>query len=79
LNDVVCRPCKKGHKVPSEEVREFVTGNEILRIVAHRCIIEASIGKRIVQAIEATIEQHTRGNIVQAIGSNIGIIVHIEA
>jgi hypothetical protein len=41
--------------------REFVTGNDLPRIVAHRCIIEASIGKRIVQAIEASIEQH-RGN-----------------
>jgi hypothetical protein len=47
-------------------VREFVTGNDLPRIVAHRCIIEASIGKRIVQVIEASIEQH-RGNIVQAI------------
>jgi hypothetical protein len=34
-------------------MREFVTGNEIPRIVAHRCIIEASIGKCIVQTIEA--------------------------
>jgi hypothetical protein len=29
--------------------REFDTGNEIPRIVAHKCIIEASIGKRIDQ------------------------------
>jgi hypothetical protein len=27
--------------------REFVTGNDLPRIVAHRCIIEASTGKRI--------------------------------
>jgi hypothetical protein len=26
-----------------ETGREFVTGNEIPRIVAHRCVIEASI------------------------------------
>jgi hypothetical protein len=32
--------------------REFVTGNDLPRIVAHRCVIEASIGKRIVQTIE---------------------------
>jgi hypothetical protein len=34
-------------------LREFVTGNEISRIVAHRCIMEASTGKRTVQTIEA--------------------------
>jgi hypothetical protein len=33
----------------ADDEREFVTGNEIPRMVAHRCIIEASIGKRIVQ------------------------------
>jgi hypothetical protein len=57
-------------------LREFITGNEMPRIVAHRCVIEASIGKRIVQTIEhhivqalvAIVEQH-RGNIVQAIGA----------
>jgi hypothetical protein len=32
--------------------REFGTGNDLPRIVAHRCIIEASIGKLIVQTIE---------------------------
>jgi hypothetical protein len=36
-----------------ERVRELITGNEIRCIVAHRCIIESSIGKRIVQTIEA--------------------------
>jgi hypothetical protein len=39
--------------------REFVTGNDLPCIVAHRCIIEASIGKRIVQTIE---EQHSSGH-----------------
>jgi hypothetical protein len=39
--------------------REFVTGNGLPRIVAHRCIIEASIGKRIVQTIE---EPHVSGH-----------------
>jgi hypothetical protein len=34
--------------------RGFVTGNEIPRIVAHRCIKEASIGKRIGQTIVLT-------------------------
>jgi hypothetical protein len=29
-----------------------VTGNEIPRIVAHRCVMEASIGRHIVQTIE---------------------------
>jgi hypothetical protein len=33
--------------------RELVAGNEIPRIVALRCIMYASIGKRIVQTIEA--------------------------
>jgi hypothetical protein len=36
-----CRAAQGGFE------REFVTGNEIPCIVAHRCIIEASIGKRI--------------------------------
>jgi hypothetical protein len=40
-------------------MREFVTGNDLPRIVAHRCIIEASIGKRIVQNIE---EPHSPGH-----------------
>jgi hypothetical protein len=39
--------------------------NEVPRIVAHRCIIAANIGKHILQAKEATLEQR-RGNIVQA-------------
>jgi hypothetical protein len=39
--------------------REFVTGNELPHIVAHRCIIEASVGKRIVQTIE---EPHSPGH-----------------
>jgi hypothetical protein len=42
--------------------REFVTGNEKPRIVAHRCIIEASIGKRIVQTIEAPHSPGHRSN-----------------
>jgi hypothetical protein len=42
--------------------REFVTGNEIPRIVAHRCIVEASIGKRIVQTIEAPHSPGHRSN-----------------
>jgi hypothetical protein len=39
--------------------REFVAGNDLPRIVAHRCIIEASIGKRIVQTIK---EPHSSGH-----------------
>jgi hypothetical protein len=62
--------------------RELATGNEIPRIVAHRCIIEASKGKHIVQTIEsphspgdtrnhrAPQRQHCQGH-----GSNIGCIV----
>jgi hypothetical protein len=42
--------------------REFVIGNEIPRIVAHRCIIEASIGKRIVLTIEAPHSPGHRSN-----------------
>jgi hypothetical protein len=42
--------------------REFATGNEIPRIVAHRWIIEASIGKLIVQTIEAPRSPGHRSN-----------------
>jgi hypothetical protein len=42
--------------------REFVTGNEIPRIVAHRCNIEARIGKRIVQPIGRPNRIDTRAN-----------------
>jgi hypothetical protein len=52
-------------------MRELVTGNEVPKIVAHRCIIEASIGRNIVQTIEAP---HSPGHT-----SNIGSIVHIVA
>jgi hypothetical protein len=46
----------------SDTEREFVTGNEIPRIVVHRCTIEASIGKRIVQTIEAPHRPGHRSN-----------------
>jgi hypothetical protein len=53
--------------------RELVTGNETPRVVAQRCIIEASIGQtikhNIVEALEATTAHQTRGNLVQAIGA----------
>jgi hypothetical protein len=42
--------------------REFVTENEIPRVMAHRCIIEASIGKHIVQTIEAPHSPGHRSN-----------------
>jgi hypothetical protein len=51
--------------------RELVTGNEIPRIVALGCIMEASIGKHIVQTIEAPRSPGHR--------SSIGSVVHIGA
>jgi hypothetical protein len=30
--------------------RDFVTGNDLPRIVAHRCVIEASIGKSLLHS-----------------------------
>jgi hypothetical protein len=47
------------HSPASRLEREFVTGDDLPRIVAHRCITEASIGKRIVQTIE---EPHSSGH-----------------
>jgi hypothetical protein len=62
--------------------RALVTGNEIRRIVAHRCVIEVSIGKHIESLHSpghrsnhrAAQRQHSPGH-----RSNIGSIVHIEA
>jgi hypothetical protein len=55
--------------------RAIVTGNEKPRIVAHRCVIEVSIGKHIESphspGHRSNQEQH-RGNTVQAIGAKDG-------
>jgi hypothetical protein len=53
---------KKQSRMTTCIERELVTGNEIPRIAAHSCIKEASIGKRIVQAIEAPHSSGHRSN-----------------
>jgi hypothetical protein len=72
---------KKWHTAMNDE---FVTGNEIPRIVSgpwmrhrskHRCVIRTGIVKHIVQ----TIESSHRSNKVQAIGKTIRIINHVES
>jgi hypothetical protein len=68
---IILRPSRERALATSIEnhlERELVTGNDVPRIVAHRCVIEASMGKRIVQTIG-----------VQAIEASIGSIVHTEA